>query len=96
MALHAYANGGAGHLEQAVRLHERILANRQQELGDSHPDTLASRSNLADAYRASGDSQRAASLDQQTLAHCLRELGEDHPLTTLIRHKLAGIHTPWP
>ncbi|MFE9574295.1 tetratricopeptide repeat protein [Streptomyces sp. NPDC006692] len=96
MALHAYANGGAGHLEQAVRLHERILATRQQELGDSHPATLASRSNLADAYRASGDSQRAASLDQQTLAHCLREVGEDHPLTTLIRHKLAGIHTPWP
>ncbi len=92
MALHAYANGGAGHLEQSVRLHERILATRRRALGDGHPDTLASQSNLADALRAAGDPERAALLDRRTLARCVRELGADHPLTGVLRNKLGAVH----
>jgi hypothetical protein len=33
-------------------LHEQTLATRERVLGPDHPDTLNSRNNLANAYRA--------------------------------------------
>jgi hypothetical protein len=50
-------------------------------LGEIHPDTLISRSNLAYAYRAAGDLDRAIPLHEQTLADRVRVLGENHPDT---------------
>ncbi|WP_354599017.1 tetratricopeptide repeat protein [Streptomyces sp. JL1001] len=38
-----------GEHRQAADLHQRVLTDRQRVLGPDHPDTLASRSNLADA-----------------------------------------------
>jgi len=35
-------------------MHERTLADSEQVLGETHPATLASRNNLAYAYRAAG------------------------------------------
>ena len=54
-----------------------------------HPDTLASRNNLAGAYRAAGDLGRAIPLYEQTLADRLRVLGADHPDTLASRNNLA-------
>ncbi|MFI2350391.1 tetratricopeptide repeat protein [Streptomyces sp. NPDC019443] len=44
---------------RAIPLYEATLAQREQVLGDTHPDTLSSRNNLAYAYQAAGDLQRA-------------------------------------
>ncbi|WP_307797849.1 tetratricopeptide repeat protein [Streptomyces laculatispora] len=44
---------------RAVPLFEATLAQRVRVLGDTHPDTLRSRNNLADAYRDAGDPTRA-------------------------------------
>ncbi|MEW2086580.1 tetratricopeptide repeat protein [Streptomyces sp. NPDC005283] len=41
-------------------MYEATLAQRERVLGDMHPDTLASRNNLANACRGSGPSHPSA------------------------------------
>ena len=61
-------------------------------LGPHHPDTLASRNNLAGAYRASGRLDKAIALYEQTLEDSIRFLGPDHPDTLTARNNLAGAY----
>ncbi|WP_212735590.1 tetratricopeptide repeat protein [Herbidospora galbida] len=75
---------------QAVSLHEQTLADCERVLGSNHPRTLASRNNLASAYRAPEDLGRAISLYEQTLADCERVLGADHPTTKVVRSNMAA------
>ncbi|MYS18344.1 tetratricopeptide repeat protein, partial [Streptomyces sp. SID4982] len=51
-----------------IPLRTAVLAQREQVLGDAHPDTLTSRNDLAGAYRAAGDLGRAIPLYEATLA----------------------------
>ena len=61
-------------------------------LGPHHPDTLASRNNLAGTYRASGRLDKAIALYEQTLEDSIRGLGTDHPSTLTSRLNLAGAY----
>ena len=61
-------------------------------LGPHHPDTLASRNNLAGTYRASGRLDKAIALYEQTLEDSIRGLGTDHPSTLTSRFDLAGVY----
>ena len=72
-------------LDVAVDALERLL-------GPDHPDTLASRHNLAGAYREAGRLTEAIALYEQVLTDCVRILGEDHPDTLISRHNLAGAY----
>jgi tetratricopeptide (TPR) repeat protein len=83
---------GQGQLEHAIRLHQRALAHWVRVLGEDHPNTLTSRSNLAFSYRAAGDLGRAMALYEGTLADRTRVLGEDHPDTLNSRNNLAHAH----
>ena len=58
----------AGRLGEAIPLLERTLADRERVLGADHPDTLASRHNLADAYVSAGRLGEAIPLLERTLA----------------------------
>ena len=58
-------------------------------LGPDHPDTLASRNNLATAYQEAGRAAEAIPLHEQTLADRERVLGPDHPDTLASRNNLA-------
>ncbi|MFD8257722.1 tetratricopeptide repeat protein, partial [Streptomyces griseoluteus] len=78
-----------GHTARTIPLMEAILAQREQVLGDAHPDTLASRNNLAGAYRAAGDLGRAIPLYEATLAQREQVLGDAHPNTLTSRNNLA-------
>ena len=60
----------------------------EQTLG-THPDTLASRNNLATAYRATGKLDQAIILHEQNLADRERILGPRHPDTLASRNNLA-------
>ncbi|MFI6038095.1 tetratricopeptide repeat protein [Streptomyces sp. NPDC051315] len=73
------------HLQRATTAHERVL-------GEDHPNTLASRNNLASAYRSAGDMGRALPLYERTLTDTVRVLGEDHPNTLTSRNNLAGAY----
>ena len=61
-------------------------------LGPHHPDTLASRNNLAGTYRASGRLDKAIPLYEQNLEDSIRVLGTDHPGTLTSRLNLAGAY----
>ena len=61
-------------------------------LGPHHPDTLASRNNLAGTYRESGRLDKAIPLYEQTLEDSIRVLGTDHPSTLTSRLNLAGAY----
>jgi hypothetical protein len=58
-------------------------------LGEDHPSTLASASNLAVDLRALGETQAARDLDEDTLARRRRVLGEGHPDTLTSASNLA-------
>ena len=60
-------------------------------LGPDHPDTLASRSNLASTYRDAGRLDKAITLYEQILEDS-RVLGADHPSTLTSRLNLASAY----
>ena len=61
-------------------------------LGPHHPDTLASRNNLAGTYRASGRLDKAIALYEQVFSGRSRVLGPDHPGTLTARDHLADTY----
>ena len=61
----------------------------EEILGDEHPDSLASRGNLAGAYESAGRLGEAIPLYEQVLADRVRVLGDDHPHTLTSRNNLA-------
>ena len=74
---------------QAIQYGQALVAHRERVLGETHPDTLGSRSNLAAAYEAAGRLAEAMPLYERTLADCERVLGESHPDTLGSRNNLA-------
>ena len=58
-------------------------------LGPDHPSTLASRNNLAGAYRDAGRLDEAIALYEQILEDRTRILGPHHPSTLTSRNNLA-------
>jgi hypothetical protein len=52
----------AGRLDEAIPLQERVLADRERVQGNTHPETLASRNNLANAYQVAGRQAEAENL----------------------------------
>jgi tetratricopeptide (TPR) repeat protein len=73
----------------AIAVAEPLVADCEQLLGADHPDTLASRNNLAMAYHAAGRTGQAVALLERTLADRERLLGADHPDTLASRNNLA-------
>ena len=61
-------------------------------LGDDHPQTLASRNNLAHAHYSAGRLDAAIPLYEEVLADRVRVLGEDHPDTLASRNNLASAY----
>ena len=61
-------------------------------LGPHHPNTLASRNNLAGTYRASGRLDKAIALYEQVFSGRSRVLGPDHRSTLMSRDELAGAY----
>ena len=73
---------------------ENSVAAVRTLLGEEHPGSLASRNNLAGAYRDSGRLTEAIALYEQVLHDRIRVLGEDHPDTLTSRNNLAyAYHT---
>ena len=70
----------------------RLLFLAESILGPNHPDTLASRNNLAGAYRSVGGLERAIPLYERTLTDTEHTLGPNHPQTLALRNNLAGAY----
>ncbi|EIV91450.1 FxSxx-COOH system tetratricopeptide repeat protein [Frankia sp. QA3] len=80
-----------GRPDTALPYLHRALTLYTHDLGPDHPDTLASRNNLANAHWSAGRLDQATSLYEQTLTDRLRILGPDHPDTLTSRHNLAAV-----
>jgi hypothetical protein len=87
-----YLNELADSPAQAIVIGERLVADSERLLGPDHPDTLASRNNLAAAYRDAGRTGEAITLHEQTLAAREGILGPDHPYTLHSRNNLAAAY----
>ncbi|WP_165615872.1 FxSxx-COOH system tetratricopeptide repeat protein [Parafrankia irregularis] len=81
-----------GQLLAAIDLFERTLTDRERALGADHPETLASRNNLAYAYLTVGRVEEAINLFERTLTDRERVLGADHPETLFSRSNLGGAY----
>ena len=88
----------ADSFEQAIDLGQVVVAECERLLGESHPDTLSVRNNLAGAYRDAGQLGDAVPLFERVLADRERVLGASHSDTLASRnnvayaYRLAGRH----
>ncbi|MCS0638337.1 FxSxx-COOH system tetratricopeptide repeat protein [Streptomyces sp. LP05-1] len=85
----AHVLDAAGASAERLLLHRRVLDAETAHLGPDHPDTLASRNNLAGTLGELGHRQEAADLHRETLTASERILGPDHPGTLNSRNNLA-------
>ncbi|MGH3812965.1 MAG: tetratricopeptide repeat protein, partial [Pseudonocardiaceae bacterium] len=74
----------------SLPLFERALKLRRGVLGEEHPDTLTSASNLARNLGALGQYEAARRLNEDTLARRRRVLGQEHPDTLASANNLAA------
>ena len=65
-----------------------VLAARQAELGDNHPDTLRSRGSLGNALYSVGRVSEAAALHRRNAGDRAAALGAEHPATQASRRNL--------
>ena len=70
--------------------HKQNLNDSERILGPDHPNTLTTRNNLAESYRAAGRIDEAITLHKQNLNDRERILGPDHPNTLTSRNNLAS------
>src|SRR5439155_971111 len=87
--LGAPGDGPLGNVPAARDLDQDTLDRRRRVLGDDHPDTLRSATQLATDLRELGEVQAARDLDQDTLDRKRQILGEDHPDTLISASNLA-------
>ncbi len=69
---------------------EQQVKARRSLLGQEHPDTLTSMSNLAATFLAQGELDGAGRLQEAALEASKRMLGEEHPLTLTSMSNLAN------
>ena len=77
---------------QAIEYGQDLVTDCEQVLGQAHPSTLASRSNLAGAYKAAGRLAETIPLFERALADSEQVLGQAHPSTLASRNNLAGAY----
>ncbi|MBL7487971.1 tetratricopeptide repeat protein [Frankia sp. AgB1.9] len=78
-----------GQFADAITLYERTLADRERVLGTDHPDTLTSRSHLANGYVSIGRLADAIRLHEANAADRARTLGPEDRYTLMSQRNLA-------
>ncbi|KAH8683388.1 hypothetical protein BGZ60DRAFT_524713 [Tricladium varicosporioides] len=86
-----YLQEALGKYGEAEKLNRRVLERREKELGEQHPDTLASVSNLALVLQHQGKYDEAEKLNRRVLERREKELGEQHPDTLASVSNLASV-----
>ncbi|MFK3984489.1 tetratricopeptide repeat protein [Micromonospora sp. NPDC050397] len=84
--------GNAGLVQPAAVAFQRMLGDCLRVLGADHPETLASRRNLAHWQGEAGNPAGAVATLEQLLDDCLRVLDPDHPDILVTRTNLARWH----
>ncbi|KAF2706144.1 kinesin light chain 1 [Pleomassaria siparia CBS 279.74] len=82
---------GLGQYSAAEATFRQVLSMREKELGPEHPDTLASKGNLAIAINGQGRYNEAEIIHRQTLAQREKALGPKHLDTLASMNNLARV-----
>ncbi|MFF5931563.1 tetratricopeptide repeat protein [Streptomyces hydrogenans] len=82
--------GEAGQAAAARDHYQHLHTTAHRLLGADHPDTLATRHNIARWRGEAGDPLGAARATTELLADQVRVLGPDHPDTLSARHDIAN------
>ena len=83
------SQNGLGNTAEAITLLTQASRTREAMLGPSHPDTLDSRNNLADAYATDDRPEEAIPIHEVTLKARETTLGLNHPDTLKTKSALA-------
>ncbi|KAJ7300428.1 P-loop containing nucleoside triphosphate hydrolase protein [Mycena albidolilacea] len=83
----------AGKYKQYEKLLEGVLEKQKQVLGDNHPDTLCTISNLAMTYTDLGEHQKAKEPNLTVLEKLKQVLGDNHPDTLGTMSNLARTYS---
>jgi tetratricopeptide (TPR) repeat protein len=75
---------------EATPYYEESLALRRQLFGDSNGNTINSKKNVADNYKAGGKTQLAIPLYEEVLADLIQMVGENHQATKEVQSSLAA------
>jgi len=81
-----------GRWQEAETLQVRVMETSIRVLGEEHPGTLTSMSNLASTYWNQGRWQEAETLDVRVMETWIRVLGEEHPDTLRSMNNLASTY----
>ncbi|KAF9556642.1 hypothetical protein CPC08DRAFT_752398 [Agrocybe pediades] len=79
-----------GKLVEAEEMYSKVIALRTKILGDDHPSTLTSRSDLGSLYMAKGQWEEAKAIILPILE--ARTRGDDHPSTLTSRRNLGSLY----
>ncbi|MAD82846.1 MAG: pilus assembly protein PilF, partial [Deltaproteobacteria bacterium] len=72
-------------------MNRQTLVIKEEVLGKTHPDTLATISNLAGVLDSQGKYADAKAINRQSLAIQEEVLGKTHPSTLTTMSNLAGV-----
>ncbi len=81
-----------GRYREAISIGEFGRFERKRLMGEKHPDTLTSMSNLASTYWSMGWHKEALQLEEETLAIRKESLGEKHPKTLASMNNLGNTY----
>ena len=76
-------------MREAIEIYEQNLKAKMSTLGADHPDTVATRNNLAEAYRDAGKLEEAIELYKSSLKSQEAKLGTNHIDTLKAKGALA-------
>ena len=71
----------AGRIDDAIKIHEATLKQREAKLGPDHPHTLIRRNNLVAAYQDAGHAAEAEPLLRDGLERARKQFGPADPRT---------------
>jgi hypothetical protein len=81
-----------GRYKEAEPWYLHLAETAKTVLGEEHPNTLISMSNLASTYKNQGRWKEAEELQAKELKMCSRVLGEEHPSTLKSMGNLASVY----
>lgn len=80
-----------GRYQEAETLHYRVLAIHEKTLGQEHPTTATSLSNLGNVLHLQGKFKEAEAVHRRALAIREKVLGAEHPDTATSMNNLANV-----
>lgn len=80
-----------GRLEEALEEHRAVLTARRHILGDDHPDTLVTRTNVGNVLNSLGRYEAALTEHRGVLSVRARLFGREHPDTLTSRDNVARV-----